>query len=212
MERRTRWQVIYRWATLALAVIVWVRCFGDARLDEFGWQFRLVEVWAVSASAISAALMVRLSMGWSASRHESFAGGVAAVNAVVVALHLGPLGLISSTPAWHVLGLTLIVPLLQIADALLVLRAFGHLRGAVAWVLGIALAYVAWVELAVRPLNLPVDGGGGLPYPALNALGAVDRLGVYGAATGLALAVLPGLWVVQRRLRLEAGSGGGLAV
>lgn len=214
MARTTRTGAVYRWGVLVLASIVWVRCFGDARLEEFGWQFRLLEVWAVSASVISAALMVRLSMGWSRSPHSSFVGAVAAVNVVVVALHLGPLGVLSaSSLVWHAVALNLVVPLLQIGDALLILGAFRRVRGAVLWVLATASGYVAWVELAVRPLNASADGLGGLPYPSLDAMGLGDRLALYAVVTGLGLAVLPGLCVLQRRLRGgdASASGGGIA-
>ena len=198
----------YRWGVLLLAVAVWVRCFGDARLAEFGWQFRHLEVWALTASAASASAMVALSMGWSGGRHEAFVGSVAALNAVVVLAHLGPLGLAPSGEArtpWLAAYLYLVGPLLQIADATLILRVFDRLRGAAAGALGVALAYVAWVELAVRPLNASADGQGGLPYAALDAMGLQGRLGVYGGATALALLMLPALRAVQRAARRGAG-------
>jgi hypothetical protein len=212
---RTAWLgAVYRWGVLVLASVVWMRCFGEARMAEFGWQFRLLEVWAVSATALSTAFMVRLSMGWSRSPHTPFVGAVAAVNVVVVALHLGQLSPAPATsPGWHALSLLLVLPLLQIADALFVLGAFKRLRRAMAWVVAIAATYVAWVEMAVRPLNASSEGRGGLPYPILDTMPLADRLGFYVAMTGLALAVLPGLRVVQRRLRGERGgtSGDGIA-
>lgn len=211
MMGTTRIRAIYRWALLLFTATVWVWCFREARLAEFGWQFRLLEVWAATAGAISAVLVLRVVLGWSRSRHAAFVGAVAALNAVVIALHLGPLGVLAPPdPRWHALSLHLVLPLSQIADALLVVRAFGRLRGAVAWALGIAVGYVAWLELAVRPLNASAEGLGGLPYPPLDAMSSSDRLGVYAAVTAFGLAVLPGLWVLQRALRGEgAGVGGG---
>lgn len=200
MRRMGKARAAYRWGLLALSVVVWARCFGDARLEEFGWQFRLIEVWAVTGTVLAAALMVRLSMGWSRSRHEELVGGVAAVNVVVLALHLGPLGVWSPTlPGWHGLALNVVVPAAQIADAVLILGAFRRVRGAVAWSSSMAAAYVVWIELAVRPLNASVEGRGGLPYPPLDAMPLSDRLGLYAAVTLLGLAVLPGLAIVQRR-------------
>lgn len=201
----------HRWVVLILATAVWARCFGEARLEEFGWQFRLIEVWAASATALSAAFTVRLSMGWSRSPHAPFVAATAALNAVVLVLHLGPSGAFAPTsPGWHAASLLLVLPLMQIADALLILGAFRRVRGAVAWVSAGALTYVAWVELAVRPLNATPEGLGGLPYPSLDAMAPIDRLTVYAVVTGLALAVLSGFSVLQRRLRPEgAGAGGG---
>lgn len=212
MTRLAGVRAAYRWGVLVLAAVVWVRCFGEARLEEFGWQFRLFEVWAVSATAVSTALMVRLSMGWSCSSHAPFVGAVAAANAVVVALHLGPFGLAPvSGLGWHAMSLHLLVPVLQIADALLILGAFRYLRGSVGWVAALALGYVAWLELAVRPLNATADGASGLPYPPLDAMALGDRLGIYAAATAFGLAVLPALWAFQRALRREGTGADGIA-
>lgn len=199
MGRKLGGRALYRWGTLILAAIVWARCFGDARLAEFGWQFRLFEVWAVTATALSSALMVRLSMGWSHAAHAPLVGAVAGVNIVVVVLYLAPLGVFPGpSQGWHPVALGLVVPAMQIADALLILGAFRRLRGAAARVVAIAVGYVLWVELAVRPLNASAEGRGGLPYPLLDAMAPADRLGLYVAATALALAALPVLGLLQR--------------
>ena len=191
----------YRWGVAALAAVVWARCFAEARLEHFGWQFRYLDVWALTASAISAAFMLRLAMGWSRSRHEVFVGAAAALNAVVIALHLGPL---VQGPGWKEAYLHLIAPSLQIADAVLILGAFERMRGALAGFALTALAYVAWIELAVRPLNVSADGVGGLPYAALDAMAPSARLAVYGGATLIGLAAVPVLRALQRAL----GPGG----
>ena len=197
----------YRGGVFLLAVAMWAWCFGDARLEEFGWQFRHLEVWALSASALSAAMTLRLSMGWSRSPHEGFVAATAALNAVVIVGYLGPLGAGGAAgPGWQAAYLHLIGPSLQIADALLILGAFSRLGGAVAWVLGLALAYVAWVELAVRPLNASAEGSGGLPYAALNGMDVPSRLAVYGLATLGALAALA-LFRGLQRARRGVGSG-----
>ena len=210
MSGRGRMRTTYRWGVLLFTAIVWVRCFGEARLEEFGWQFRLIEVWAMSASLVSAAFMVRLSMGWSRSRHASFAAAACVLNAVVLALHLGPLGILAPpAPSWHAVSLHLIAPVLQIADAVLILGAFERLHRAVAWTLGAAVTYVGWVELAVRPLNASIEGQGGLPYAGLDAMTLTHRLGLYAAVTVFGLALLPGFWVLQRKLRGEGAETGG---
>lgn len=197
----------YRGGVLLLAVAMWAWCFGDARLEEFGWQFRHLEVWALSASALSAAMTLRLSMGWSRSSHEGFVAATAALNAVVIAAFLGPMGAGGAGgPGWRTAYLHLVGPSLQIADALLLLGAFARLGGAVAWVATLAAAYVAWVELAVRPLNASAEGVGGLPYAALNAMDVPSRLAVYGLGTLGALAALALLRGLQRALR-GVGSG-----
>ena len=195
----------YRWGTLILAGAAWAHCFRDARIEEFGWQFRHLDIWALSASAAAAVLMVRLSMGWSRSRHEAYVGTVAVLNAVVLAIHLGPLlsgsAAAASAPMWKLAYLHLIAPLLQIADAVLILGAFRCVGGALGGTAIAALSYVAWLELAVRPLNPDPDGTGGLPYAALDAMDPSDRLALYAAATLGALAFVPALRAIQRALR-----------
>ena len=201
MRARVGVVAAYRWGVFLLAAAIWLRCFGEARLEEFGWQFRHLEVWALTASLFSAAATLGLSMGWSAQRHDAFVASVAALNAVVVAAHLGPLGLEAGgtgRATWVAAYLFLLGPLLQIADAALIHRAFHRLRGAVAGALTFAAAYVAWVELAVRPLNASAEGLGGLPYAALDAMEPQARLIVYAGATTLALAALPALRALQR--------------
>ena len=218
MARVARAATAYRWGVALLAGAVWAWCFGDARIEQFGWQFRCIEIWALSASAVAAVLMLRLSMGWSRRRHEGFVRVTAGLNAAVVAIHLLPA--VSSVPVTE-LGpaitsgvkaahLHLVGPLLQIADAVLILGAFrgsaGLLGRAAGGVALVAASYVAWIELAVRPLNARADGRGGLPYGALDPLGPGERLGVYAAVTLGAVAALAGLWAIGRAL--DAGRGG----
>ena len=211
--------VVYRWGVAILAAAVWVWCFADARLAQFGWQFRCIEIWALSASVVSAIFMLRLSMGWSRSRHEGFVRITAALNCLVVAIHLLPLvsdvpasdlgpSLTSSFKTAHLLA---IGPLLQIADAVLILGVFrGPLRSladAAAGVALVAATYVAWIELAVRPLNARADGRGGLPYGALDPLEPDARLAVYGVASLGAVGALAGLWGLQRAADALRGAG-----
>ena len=198
----------YRWGVALLAVVMWALCFAEARLAHFGWQFRFLDVWALTLSMVSAAFMLRLAMGWSRSRHEAFAAVVAALNAVVIATHLGPL-LVGpmAWPGWKLAYLHLLGPALQIADAVLILGAFRRIGGALLGVALTAMAYVAWIELAVRPLNAAADGLGGLPYAALDAMGPAARLAVYAAATLGGLASLPALAALQRALGSK-GAGG----
>ena len=198
----------YRWGVALLAAGMWVFCFAEARLAYFGWQFRFLDVWALTASMVSAALMLRLAMGWSRSRHEVFVAVAAALNAVAIAAHLGPLlGGSTTWPGWKLAYLHVLGPALQIADAVLILGAFGRISGALLGVAVTGLAYVAWLELAVRPLNAAADGTGGLPYAALDAMEPAARLAVYAAATAGGMAALAALAALQRALRSK-GAGG----
>ena len=225
MARRAGAVTAYRWGAFLLATVIWVRCFADARLEEFGWQFQYLDIWALSLSVVALACTVRLSMGWSRSRHAALVGTAAALNAVIVVVHLGPLigdaamaqsaptpfgePVGGADPAWKAAYLHAVGPLVQIADAALLLGAFRQIGGALLGVAAVGLAYAAWLELAVRPLNATHDGTGGLPYAALNALEAPGRLGVYAVVTvGGLLAVLL-LWALQRALR--GGAAGPLA-
>ena len=222
MARIANALVAYRAGVLLLATAVWVLCFADARIVEFGWQFQYLDVWALSLSVLVGCLMLRRSLGWGESRHAVLAGTAAALNAVVIAIHLGPLiGEVASTahrgaspfaqvgaPLWKSVYLYLVGPALQIADATLILGAFRQIGGALCGVAVVALSYVAWIELAVGPLNDAQDGSGGLPYAFLNAMALPERLGVYAMAACGGMLVVPALWAIQRGVRGGAPESG----
>ena len=215
----------YRWGVFLLAAGIWLLCFADARLEEFGWQFQYLDVWALSLSVLALACTLRLSMGWSRSRHASLVGTAAALNAVIVTIHLGPLlgdaamaqspaapfgaAAGAAGPSWKAAYLHVAGPLLQIADAVLLLGAFRQVGGALLGVVVTALVYASWLELAVRPLNVAHDGTGGLPYAALNAMEPSSRLGVYALVAAGGLLAVAVLWAVQRAVR--GGAPGPLA-
>lgn len=199
----TRCVAAYRWMVLGLAAVAWAWCFADARMAEFGWQFRHLDVWALTLSLVSAVAMVRLSMGWSRTRHDALAGTAAALNALVIAAHLLPVLLDGAPLTPRGAYLHIVGPMLQIVDAMLILGAFGRLSGALVGAAALAASYVAWLELAVRPLNAR-DGVGGLPYAGLDALEPWARLVVYALAIAAGLAAVPMLRAAQRVLRPAA--------
>ena len=105
-----------------------------------------------------------------------------------------------NTPVWfqeyylHLLG-----PVLIIADALFLSRSFTNiLRGAAA-TLSTCLAYIAWSEIFVGPLNDKPVGTvtSGLPYPFLNDMVMAERLNFYGVTTATAIGFYVICWIVS---------------
>ena len=90
----------------------------------------------------------------------------------------------------HALG-----PALQWIDALFVQRAFRRFTQALGVLIGTVLAYVAWAEFVVRPMNDSPSGSvtSGLPYPFLNNLELPGRVTFYGVNLGVAVLVLLGV-------------------
>lgn len=179
----------YRWAVLVVTLYYFLYRFFQTDLSVFGWQFRFLTIWALTASLVSAWNMVRLSMGWSDNRHETWASVTLVMNATVVlmywkiylqdpALFYGD----GSAPIWHQeYFLHALGPALQAIDALLILGVFTRIRSIILPVLAVPLAYVSWIEFALRPLNETPSGSvtSGLPYLFLNDMEVDGRIQFY---------------------------------
>ncbi|MEM9433335.1 MAG: hypothetical protein AAGA12_05385 [Pseudomonadota bacterium] len=204
--------VAYRWFVFCITLGYFLYRFVDTAPGYFGAQFRFLTVWALTASTISAWLMLRLSMGWSQSRHEVFASVCVVMNATVVlmywkiyltdpALFYGADG---RQNAWHqeyfIHGLG---PLLQAIDAFLILGVFRPIRKIIGIVILIPVAYILWVELLVHPLNDAPVGRvtAGLPYRFLNNMEVFDRMGFYITTVVTMLALMFAAWVLAWLLR-----------
>lgn len=216
MEQRTSFARGYRWFVLAITLFYFINQFFATDLSIFGWQFRFLTIWALTASLISAFFMVRLAMGWSDKRHEVWASVTLVVNATVVlmywkiylqdpALFYGQ----GDGPVWyreyflHAAG-----PVLQTIDALFILGVFQRMKQTVACVIAVPIAYVAWIEFALRPLNDTPSGDvtSGLPYLFLNDMGVSGRINFYITTTVSMLVLMLIFWglsALLRRLRLS---------
>ena len=89
MDQHSRAVLRYRWFVFLLVLGYWVYQFHQM-LDPsngFGWQFRYLTIWALTASLLSAGAVLRLSMGWTDRRPEVLAGVTVVMNALVVYLY-----------------------------------------------------------------------------------------------------------------------------
>lgn len=212
MHEQSRPVLIFRAIVLALAAFYAARMLVvHSLVDEPFGPFRWLTYWANLAALICAWLMLRRSLGQSAARHDGLTAATAVIGLLVVYLYWSlffkdPLSVTTNGPGalwtegyYHGLG-----PLLQWIDALFILRGFRAPARAAGWLLGIVGAWLALIELAVRPLNDTPAGSitSGLPYPFLNNMELADRLIFYGInlVTGLAvLALLTALaWLIRR--------------
>ena len=214
--------IAYRVAVLVLAAAYSVeRALAETWvMADFGWQFRYLTNWALTLSLISAGLMLTARYGrrdgpdgtGDGTPGAVFASVTAVINMMVVAsywrLYFQDPTLVNGENApvpYREYYLHLVGPALQWADVLLLKRGFRHLRATALWLGLLVLAYVAWAELVVAPLNDGPVGSvaTGLPYPFLNDMAFPARLGFY-AATGAAglvfLLVLRGVQAAVDRL------------
>ena len=207
----------YRWFVFLITLGYFTYRMYDADPAYFGMQFRFLTIWALTLSTISAWLMLRQSMGWSAARHEVLASVTLVVNATVVlmywkiyledpALFYGADG---DPSPWHqeyfLHGLG---PALQAFDALLVLGVFRPIKRIALWVLAVPVLYIGWIEWIVRPLNVKPVGEvtNGLPYLFLNNLDVSGRLTFYGTTIVTMLVLMLVLWGLAALIRRFATS------
>ena len=216
MEQRTPFARGYRWFVLGVTLFYFINQFFATDLSIFGWQFRFLTIWALTASLVSAFFMVRLAMGWSDARHEVWASVTLVMNATVVLMYwkiyLQDPALFyadGESPVWyreyflHAAG-----PMFQAIDALFILGVFQRMKQTVVYVLAVPLAYIAWIEFALRPMNETPMGEvtSGLPYLFLNDMEPSGRINFY-ITTTITMFVLMlmfwGLSALLRRLRLS---------
>ena len=212
------WLSAWRGAFLALTAAFWLWQFTTAELAQFGWQFRFLTNWGLTLSLAHAVLAWRAFRVPGAEPPETLAVVAALVNGLVIYLYWsirlsgGGLG---DGPIWSVNNLYLhaVGPGLQIVDAVLVLQVFRHPIRAVPAFIALVVAFIAWIEFAVAPLNATPIGSvtSGLPYPFLNDLDPGERATFYGqAATGGLLLMLV-FHIVTRVLAPNGRGAGGAA-
>lgn len=178
---------------------------------NFGWQFRYLTIWGLTAAMVAHYLLWRSRTTGTAMTYHGFIAGTAVLNIMVMFLYwrlyfIDP-RLVNgdNTPVWfqeyylHLLG-----PLIIVFDALFLSQAFQRpLRGVMS-IIVLCLAYIGWSEVLVGPMNdTPVgDVTSGLPYPFLNDMDMMGRAAFYGTTIATALvffALSWGLCVLYRR-------------
>ena len=207
---------LWRLGVLLLAAGFWAYEFTFQDLADFGWQFRFLAIWALSLSAVSGALALRLSLVPESEVPGTLFTVTAAINAASV-LMFWRLWLIDpqlvqadgrAVPSqfWYLHGLG---PALQWIEVLVLSRGARRVLPSLGWIAGIAAVYVLWLEGAVRPLN-EVPGGTvttGLPYPFLNDMVLGARLAFYAQAALVALALGAAIaWAGRDDLRARSPS------
>lgn len=200
----------FRWIVFLLALGYWLYQFTTTSLDAFGWQFRFLTIWGLTANVIVAWRMLRVSLGRTQHSHNTFVSSVIVLNIMVLFLYwklwfTDPSLVNSSGPiVWyqeyylHGVG-----PLLMMADAFLILGAFRRVGPTVLVTLSIFFLYILWIEFAVSPLNSFPEGTAtqGLPYPFLNDMELNARLIFYGTTIVTALVFLGLSWALALLLR-----------
>ena len=73
----------FRWVVFLLALGFWFYQFSQTSLDHFGWQFRFLTIWGLSANVIVAWLMLRLST----RDYTPLVSAVVVINAFVVFMY-----------------------------------------------------------------------------------------------------------------------------
>ncbi|MBM7068972.1 hypothetical protein [Actibacterium sp. 188UL27-1] len=176
--------LVYRWIVFLLAASFAVYQIFTASYDGAGGPFRYLTNWALLLSFYSASRMLAVSEGRITRPHLVTASVTAVLNAMVVIrywrLYLQDPSLVSGSREidWVLdYYLHLVGPLLQLIDAMIIARAFRRHVPALGALLALVLAYAAWAELFVGPLNRTPIGSvtSGLPYPFLNDMEAQAR-------------------------------------
>ncbi|MGB0505475.1 MAG: hypothetical protein ACPGGK_04695 [Pikeienuella sp.] len=201
----------YRAIVLALALGYWIYRFFDTNLDAFGWQFRFLTIWGMTANLLVAIAMMRLSLGLTEKRHETFVSVSAVLGMMVVYLYwqlyfIDP-KLVSGDggpSVWHQeYYFHLVGPLLMWIDAFLILGVFTRILRVLTGLLVLIAAYVLWIEIGVGPMNDAPVGSvtSGMPYPFLNDMDLGARMMFYAQTCGTGLLFMCLGWGLSALLR-----------
>lgn len=211
MEYR-KFVTAYRWIVFALAGFYFLIAFDDLIPSEFGWQYRFLTEWALVMSLISAAFMLRRSMGQTTKRHDVWASATVVLNIMVVFLYWkiyfeDPSQFyvdgVRTIPLWKEYYLHLLGPILQWIDAFFILGAFRPVKRILALSVSVNILYIAWIEWIVSPMNAEPAGSvsSGLPYRFLNDMELADRMGFYVTNTISAIVLVGICWLIAAGLR-----------
>ncbi len=206
----------YRWFVFILVLGYWLYEFATTDLDAFGWQFRYLTIWGLTANLMVAGAMLRYSLGRTRKAYNSFVSASVVLGAIVVfmywKLYLTDPALVNgdgALPWYQEYYLHAGTQVLMMIDAFLILGVFRRVPRALAATLAIFLSYIAWIEIWVGPRNsFPAgDATTGLPYPFLNDMAQPDRMVFYATTIGTAIVFFGigwGISFVLRRLKRAA--------
>ncbi len=203
---------VFRWVLFLLAAFYVLRQFVfAASYADPGGPFRYLTHWALLLNFVTVSRMLAVTEHRSDRDWGMLVGVAAVINALVVMLYWrlffqDPALVNTGTPIWWVeYYLHLLGPVLLWIDALFVYGGFRHPGRALAGLVVIVAAYIAWIELFVGPFNDLPSGSvtSGLPYPFLNNMEIGERLAFYGTTCISVLVFLGLFWgmaVLVRRL------------
>jgi hypothetical protein len=200
----------FRTIVFLLAAFYWCEQFFHLNPTSYGWQFRFLTIWTLTANVIVSAQMLRLQLGRSTARWDSFVSLVVVMNMAVVLQYwrlyfLDPANVTTGDgPVWwkeyylHLLG-----PILMWIDAFFILGVFTRLRPVFVAALMLGVIYPVWIELIIHPLNSKPVGlvTAGLPYPFLNNMEFGGRMIFYVASTVANFVFICIGWALARGLK-----------
>ncbi len=207
MSRNTSTAITaYRWVVFLLALGFWLYQFTRFPIEVFGWQFRYLTIWGLTANLIVAWMMLRHSMGWSDRTYNAFVSASVVLGAMVLFLYwkiyfTDPTLLYGGEKPlpwyqeYYLHGLT---QLLMWFDAFFILGIFRNPWRSLAIMMAIFLSYIVWIEMLVQPLNSFPEGRvtSGLPYPFLDDMDLRARLIFYATTIGTSIIVMFTCWAV----------------
>ena len=184
----------FRAVVFVLALGYWIyQFFTVESWAEYGWQFRYLTIWTLTANVIVAAQMLRLSLGRSNHEIPAFVSFVVVMNISVVVnywrLYLAdPENFYrdgDSIDWWQEYYLHVLGPLLMWIDAFFIHGVFRRLKRVFLYALILGISYPLWIEWIIGPLNNEPAGSvtSGLPYAFLNDMAINERLIFYCAIT-----------------------------
>jgi len=220
MEHNTSRAVTnYRWLVFILALGFWLELFITTDHSKFGWQFRYLTDWGLTANMIVAWLMLRFSLGRSEKIYNAFVSASAVLGAIVVFMYWK---LYFTDPAlingdhimpphqeYYLHGGT---QLLMMFDAFFILGAFRSYWTSLGVSMVIFFGYIGWTELVIQPMNdFPAGSAtSGFPYPFLNEMATGPRMMFYVTTIATAIVLMLVGWGLARliaRLRQTPAQG-----
>ncbi len=221
MSRNTSMAVTtYRWGVFLLALGFWLYQFSRFPLDVFGWQFRYLTIWGLTANMVVAWMMLRNAMGWSSRSFNPLVSASVVLGAMVLflywKLYFTDPALVNAggrpMPWYQEYYLHGVTQLLMWFDAFFILGVFRDLKRTFIIMMTIFLSYIAWIELLVQPLNSFPEGKAtsGLPYPFLNDMDFSARMGFYATTIVTSIILMFVGWAVAAaiaRLRQRVSHG-----